>query len=216
MADENGGRLKNRGGFFADELGTCPPIQSLELMFSASRSRGLMLVPISCRASRAASEELWQGKARRSLWTTARSDLPADSPQPARRRWSCLKPWEPHGDERLHHQRKERPIPEPADDRAAPHDAGRAEVHAKGQLYCGQDRRPPHAGAASPVPGLGHPSSTSPTRYPSAPSGRWPTPASRNWRQRSSASTTRLLLRMERSPGGAASIRRRGSSRAGG
>ena len=46
VADENGGHLKNRVVFFADELGTCPPIQSLELMFSASRSRGLMLVPI--------------------------------------------------------------------------------------------------------------------------------------------------------------------------
>ena len=46
VADENGGRLKNRVVFFADELGTCPPIQSLEMMFSASRSRGLMLVPI--------------------------------------------------------------------------------------------------------------------------------------------------------------------------
>ena len=46
IADEYGGRLPNRAVFFADELGTCPPIQSLELMFSASRSRGLMLVPI--------------------------------------------------------------------------------------------------------------------------------------------------------------------------
>lgn len=46
VADENGGRLKNRVVFYADELGTCPPIQSLELMFSASRSRGLMIVPI--------------------------------------------------------------------------------------------------------------------------------------------------------------------------
>ena len=46
VADENGGRLKNRVVFFCDELGSCPPIQSLELMFSASRSRGLMLVPI--------------------------------------------------------------------------------------------------------------------------------------------------------------------------
>ena len=46
VADENGGRLPNRVVFFTDELGTCPPIQSLELMFSASRSRGLMLVPI--------------------------------------------------------------------------------------------------------------------------------------------------------------------------
>lgn len=46
VADENGGRLKNRVVFYADELGSCPPIQSLELMFSASRSRGLMLVPV--------------------------------------------------------------------------------------------------------------------------------------------------------------------------
>lgn len=46
VADDNHGRLRNRVVFFADELGSCPPIQSLELMFSASRSRGLMLVPI--------------------------------------------------------------------------------------------------------------------------------------------------------------------------
>ena len=46
VADESGGRLKNRVVFFCDELGTIPPIQSLELMFSASRSRHLMLVPI--------------------------------------------------------------------------------------------------------------------------------------------------------------------------
>ena len=46
VADDNDGRLKRRVVFFADELGTCPPIQSIELMFSASRSRGLMLVPI--------------------------------------------------------------------------------------------------------------------------------------------------------------------------
>ena len=46
VADENGGQLKNRAVFYLDELGTIPPIQSLELMFSASRSRRLLLVPI--------------------------------------------------------------------------------------------------------------------------------------------------------------------------
>ncbi len=46
VADENGGKLKNRVVFYCDELGSCPPIQSLELMFSASRSRRMMLVPI--------------------------------------------------------------------------------------------------------------------------------------------------------------------------
>lgn len=46
VADENGGKLKNRVMFFCDELGTLPPIQSLELIFSASRSRRLTMVPI--------------------------------------------------------------------------------------------------------------------------------------------------------------------------
>ena len=46
VADEHGGRLPKRIIMFLDEIGTIPPIQSLELMFSASRSRGLTLVPI--------------------------------------------------------------------------------------------------------------------------------------------------------------------------
>lgn len=46
VADENGGKLKNRAVFYLDEIGTIPPIESLELMFSASRSRALLLVPV--------------------------------------------------------------------------------------------------------------------------------------------------------------------------
>ena len=46
VADEQGGKLNNRVVFFCDELGTIPPIDSLELMFSASRSRRLTMVPI--------------------------------------------------------------------------------------------------------------------------------------------------------------------------
>lgn len=46
VADENGGKLKNRVVFYADELGTLPAIDSLELIFSASRSRRLTMVPI--------------------------------------------------------------------------------------------------------------------------------------------------------------------------
>ena len=46
VADENGGKLQNRVVFYCDELGTLPAIQSLELIFSASRSRRLMMVPI--------------------------------------------------------------------------------------------------------------------------------------------------------------------------
>lgn len=46
VADENGGKLKNRCIFFADEFGTLPKIESAEMMFSASRSRRLQIVPI--------------------------------------------------------------------------------------------------------------------------------------------------------------------------
>ena len=46
VADEQGGKLKNRVIFFCDELGTLPKIESLELIFSAGRSRGLMMIPI--------------------------------------------------------------------------------------------------------------------------------------------------------------------------
>lgn len=46
VADENEGKLKNRVVFYCDELGTLPAIDSLELIFSASRSRRLTMVPI--------------------------------------------------------------------------------------------------------------------------------------------------------------------------
>ena len=45
VADEHGGKLKNRVVLFCDELGTMPPFDILPL-FSAGRSRRLTLVPI--------------------------------------------------------------------------------------------------------------------------------------------------------------------------
>ena len=46
VADEHGGKLKNRCVFFCDEFGTLPKSESAEMMFSASRSRRLQIVPI--------------------------------------------------------------------------------------------------------------------------------------------------------------------------
>ena len=46
VADENGGKLKNRVVFYCDEFGTLPRIESAEMMFSASRSRRVSIVPI--------------------------------------------------------------------------------------------------------------------------------------------------------------------------
>lgn len=46
VADENGGRLPSRVFFYCDEFATLPPIQSVEMMFSASRSRGMSIAAI--------------------------------------------------------------------------------------------------------------------------------------------------------------------------
>ena len=46
VADDNGGKLPNRAVFYCDEFGTLPKIESAEMMFSASRSRRLSIVPI--------------------------------------------------------------------------------------------------------------------------------------------------------------------------
>ena len=46
IADENGGTLKNRVMFFADEFGTFPKIDGAEAMFSAGRSRKISIVAI--------------------------------------------------------------------------------------------------------------------------------------------------------------------------
>jgi len=45
-ADEQGGRLKNKVVMYLDEIGTIPAIQSAEMMFSASRSRNILIVAI--------------------------------------------------------------------------------------------------------------------------------------------------------------------------
>ncbi len=46
IADGNGGKLKNRVMFYLDEIGTIPKIESLEMMFSAGRSRRISIVAI--------------------------------------------------------------------------------------------------------------------------------------------------------------------------
>lgn len=46
VADEKGGTLDKRVMFYMDEFGTLPPINSVEMMYSASRSRKLSLVSI--------------------------------------------------------------------------------------------------------------------------------------------------------------------------
>ncbi len=46
IADENGGKLKNRVMFYCDELGTFPKIDGMEAMLSAGRSRKISIIAI--------------------------------------------------------------------------------------------------------------------------------------------------------------------------
>lgn len=46
VADEQDGKLKNKIIFYLEEYGTLPKINSAEMMFSASRSRNMVLVPL--------------------------------------------------------------------------------------------------------------------------------------------------------------------------
>lgn len=46
IADEHGGKLPNRVVIFGDEIGTISKIESLEMLFSAGRSRRISMVPI--------------------------------------------------------------------------------------------------------------------------------------------------------------------------
>ena len=91
VADENGGKLPNRVMFYCDEFGTMPPIQSAEMMYSASRSRRLSIVSII--QSYQQLKKTMAGKVPLSFRITARSRLPAVLPRPRKRRILFPRRW---------------------------------------------------------------------------------------------------------------------------
>ena len=82
VADEHGGRLPNRAVFYCDEYGTLPKIESAEMMFSASRSRRLSIVPIIQSLSQL--ERSYGKRGRKSSWTMCSSPSSAASHPTAR------------------------------------------------------------------------------------------------------------------------------------
>ena len=60
-------------------------------------------------------------------------------------------PGQPDGAERIGEQGQGQWLSVPADDRAAPYDPGRAEVHAQGSVHRDENRRLPHEGEAKAV-----------------------------------------------------------------
>ena len=91
VADENGGKLKNRVVLFCDELGTMPAFDILPL-FSAGRSRKLTLVPI-IQYPRAAGKKTMAVKERRLFRTMCRIRFSAASPLTPRPPRCCPRRW---------------------------------------------------------------------------------------------------------------------------
>ena len=122
VADEHDGKLPSRVVFFCDELGTMPAFDILPL-FSAGRSRRLTLVPI---IQSLAQLEKNYGKEGAEILTDNCQDTIFGGFAPNSQTAEVLSKasGQPHCPERLHLQGKERPQPEPPDDRAAPHDPG--------------------------------------------------------------------------------------------
>ena len=134
VADENRGKLHNRAILFADEFGALPKIESAEMMFSASRSRRLSIVPI---VQSLAQLEKNYGKegAEIIVDNTQLTIFGGFAPNSETAQAMSKIPGEPHCAFWFCKPREERPQPISADDGASSHDARRAEVHAQGRVY---------------------------------------------------------------------------------
>lgn len=154
VADENGGKLKNRVALFCDEFGTMPPFDILPL-FSAGRSRRLTLVPIIQSLAQLEKKLRKRGLRDHSGQLPGHHLRRLCTQQPDRRS-AVQSPGQPHRPLRLGEPGQERSQPEPADDGARPADARRAEIHSQGQLHCHENRHPSHADPAPALLKLGH------------------------------------------------------------
>mgnify|MGYP000381155175 CR=1 FL=1 len=152
VADENGGKLKNRVVLFCDEFGTMPPFDILPL-FSAGRSRRLTLVPI---IQSLAQLEKNYGKEGCEIIQDNCQDTIFGGFAPNSQTAEVQGPGQPHRPLRLGEPGQERSQPEPTDDGACPADARRAEIHSQGQLHCHENRHTSHADPASALLKLGH------------------------------------------------------------
>ena len=130
VADENGGKLKNRVVLFCDEFGTMPPFDILPL-FSAGRSRRLTLVPI-IQSLAQLEKKLRERGLRDHSGQLPGHHLRRLRPQQPDRRSAVQSPGQPHRPLRLGEPWQERSQPEPADDGARPADARRAKIHSQG------------------------------------------------------------------------------------
>jgi type IV secretion system protein VirD4 len=154
VADEHGGKLPNRVVFYCDELGTIPPIESLQLIFSASRSRRLLMVPIIQSFGQLQKNYGKEG-----------SEIIVDNCQctifggfaPNSQTAEVLS--KALGSRTVMSgsiSEEKRSQPKPADDGAPADDAGRAQEPAQGTVHRDENRDPSHADAPAAVPRLGH------------------------------------------------------------
>jgi type IV secretion system protein VirD4 len=91
VADETGGKLKNRVMMYLDEFGTLPKIESAEMMFSASRSRRVSICAII--QSFAQLDKNYGKKVLKLLPTTRSSLFSVALHRTANRHRYCQKQW---------------------------------------------------------------------------------------------------------------------------
>ena len=139
VADEQGGKLKNRCIFFCDEFGTLPKIQDAEMIFSASRSRRLQIVPIIQSFS-----QLDKNYGAHDLRRVCAEQYVCGN--------AVQSPWQPYGIVGFGEQGQERSVGKFADDRAAADDGRRTQIYAQRQICRDEDGCAPDAGEAETLP----------------------------------------------------------------
>ena len=179
VADEHGGKLKNRCVFFCDEFGTLPKIESAEMMFSASRSRRLQIVPIIQSFSQLDKNYGKEG-AEIIVDNTQLTIFGGFAPNSSSQR--CYpKPWAVVPSCRDLFPKPKRSFRILADDRATSADTRRAEIPSQRSVRCHENRCASYASQAEAVLQMGHRirRGQSPMPYPTTAAERYSTPRRR-------------------------------------
>ena len=156
VADDNGGKLPNRAVFYADEFGTCATRSQLKRLRECGNDVLRQPFPAALHCPHhpepgTVGEKLRQGGGGDHRGQHPGNHLRRICPQQRNCPSDEQIPGQPDGAERIGEQGQGQWLSVPADDRAAPYDPGRAEVHAQGSVHRDENRCLPHEGEAKAV-----------------------------------------------------------------
>ena len=140
--------------FYWDEVGTIPKIESAEMMFSASRSRKVSIVPMI--QSFAQLNKTTEKKGQRLLLTTVRTLFWRLCAQFRICRSIVKEPWNRTVLSGSISRGKNDPSQSLPDDAETAHDTRRTQITAQREFYCVQNRLPPHENKTETVSEMGN------------------------------------------------------------